>query len=143
AERARGAKVVRLGRDGKLADFAWNRVPGPASQSGLTGFEHPVCARFGPDGALYVVDFGVIRATDKGLEAVANTGALWRIARKSARAVSGRPSILSGGVPSPAEGGRDEPAPQPLGQVGTFVLGALFGGLVGASLLATIRRSGR
>lgn len=143
--RARGAKVVRLGRDGKLADFAWNRVPGPASQSGLTGFEHPVCTRFGPDGALYVVDYGVLRSTEKGLEAVANTGALWRIARKSARPVnappaSAQPSVSPGGPPpSPTEGSPAGPGQRPLGEVGAFVLGALFGGLLGASLLATIR----
>lgn len=85
AERALGAKIVRIGHDGKPRDFAANRVPGPASLSGLRGFEHPSCVRFGPDGALYVTDFGVVRSGASGLELVPRTGALWRISRSDRR----------------------------------------------------------
>jgi glucose/arabinose dehydrogenase len=133
ADRALGAKVVRIDRNGRRSDFAVNRVPGPASLNGLTGFEHPSCARFGPDGALYLTDFGVMRAGPKGMELVPQTGALWRISRRGAR-----PALAPAGAPAPgASSGR---AFGPLGPVGTFALGALFGGLVGAAVHATLRR---
>ncbi|MDI6870678.1 MAG: PQQ-dependent sugar dehydrogenase [Bacillota bacterium] len=134
AERALGAKIVRVSRNGKVSDFAVNRVPGPASLSGLTGFEHPSCVRFGPDGALYVTDFGVMRMGEKGLELVPNTGTLWRISRRSARPAMAPP----GGVSAP--GAPADEGFGPLGPVGIFALGALFGGLLGASLHATLRR---
>lgn len=142
-ERARGAKVVRLTRDGKLSDFAVNRVPGPASSAGLAaGFEHPTCARFGPDGALYVTDLGVIRPGQKDLEFVPNTGSLWRITRRAARPVLAPPPRTASGPETAAGSGSDAAARGfgPVGPIGTFILGALFGALLGASTLATIRR---
>lgn len=128
AERATGAKLVRLTRSGKLFDFAVNRVPGPAAQSGTTGFNHPSCAKFGPDGALYVTDLGEIRSGAKGLEFLPNTGALWRISRQASR-----PAV------APALGEAGEKGFGALGPVGTFVLGILFGGLLAAAVSSTIR----
>jgi hypothetical protein len=62
-------------------DFAVNRIAGPASLLGHGGFERPSHCAFGPDGNLYVVDFGKIQLAPEvgGVRVVAGTGALWRI----------------------------------------------------------------
>ncbi len=92
-----GFKVVRVDvSTGAIADFAVNRVQGPASKLFHGGFERPSHCAFGPDGALYVVDFGQIKiAPEKGgIRMKQGTGALWRIAR-----VPGGPG---GELPQPA-----------------------------------------
>ena len=92
-----GFKVVRVDvESGAIADFAVNRVQGPASKLFHGGFERPSHCAFGPDGALYVVDFGEIKiAPEKGgIRIKQGTGALWRIAR-----VPGGPA---GELPQPA-----------------------------------------
>jgi glucose/arabinose dehydrogenase len=92
-----GFKVVRVDPDsGRITDFAVNRVQGPASKLFHGGFERPSHCVFGPDGALYVVDFGEIKiAPEKGgIRMKQGTGAVWRIRR-----VAGRPG---GNEPQPA-----------------------------------------
>ena len=92
-----GFKVVRVDvSTGAIADFAVNRVQGPASKLFHGGFERPSHCAFGPDGALYVVDFGEIKiAPEKGgIRMKQGTGALWRIRR-----VAGGPA---GELPQPA-----------------------------------------
>jgi glucose/arabinose dehydrogenase len=83
-----GFKVVRVDvATGAIQDFAVNRgkVNGPASKLGHAGLERPVAVRFDPaGGALYVVDFGVMTAGEKGPVAHEGTGALWRITRADA-----------------------------------------------------------
>ncbi|HLP42761.1 MAG TPA: glucose dehydrogenase [Fibrobacteria bacterium] len=78
-----GFKVVRVDvAKGVVEEFAVNRKSphGPASKEGSGGLERPISLRFAPGGAsLYVVDFGVIRVTHKGVEPVPQTGVLWRI----------------------------------------------------------------
>lgn len=79
-----GFKVVRVDpATGEITDFAVNRVQGPASKLFHGGFERPSHCAFGPDGALYVVDFGQIKiAIEKGgIRMQQGTGALWRIRR--------------------------------------------------------------
>lgn len=79
-----GFKVVRVDADaGRVSDFAVNRTQGPASKLFHGGFERPSHCAFGPDGALYVVDFGEIKiAPEKGgIRMKQGTGALWRIRR--------------------------------------------------------------
>jgi len=78
----RGYKIVRIDmRQKKIFDFAANRIEGPASLLRHGGFERPSHCAFGPDGALYVVDFGKIQIAPEvgGVRVVAGTGALWRI----------------------------------------------------------------
>jgi glucose/arabinose dehydrogenase len=78
----RGYKVVRIDlRQRRIVDFAVNRIAGPASLLGHGGFERPSHCAFGPDGNLYVVDFGKIQLAPEvgGVRVVAGTGALWRI----------------------------------------------------------------
>lgn len=79
-----GFKVVRVDPEsGAITDFAVNRTQGPASKLFHGGFERPSHCAFGPDGALYVVDFGEIKiAPEKGgIRIKQGTGALWRIRR--------------------------------------------------------------
>lgn len=79
-----GFKVVRVDVDtGRVYDFAVNRLRGPAAQAFHKGMNRPSHCQFGPDGALYVVDWGVIRfAPEKlGIRMPLGTGALWRIRR--------------------------------------------------------------
>jgi glucose/arabinose dehydrogenase len=81
-----GFKVVRVDMKMKeVYDFAVNRMTGPASKLPHEGFERPSHCQFGPDGALYIVDFGVIHiAPERGaIRQQIDTGALWRIRRVS------------------------------------------------------------
>jgi len=63
-----GFKVVRVDLEQRtIVDFAVNRIQGPASKLPHEGFERPSHCAFGPDGALYVTDFGEIDiAPEKG-----------------------------------------------------------------------------
>lgn len=93
-----GFKVVRVDPNtGQINDFAVNRVQGPASKLFHGGFERPSSCAFGPDGALYVVDFGEIKiAPEKGgIRMKQGTGALWRIKRVH--------DVPSGELPPPAK----------------------------------------
>lgn len=79
-----GFKVVRVDLEQRsIVDFAVNRIQGPASKLPHDGFERPSHCAFGPDGALYVTDFGEIDiAPEKaGIRAQAGSGSLWRIRR--------------------------------------------------------------
>lgn len=80
----RGFKVVRVDtRTGEVFDFAVNRIAGPASILPQKGMERPSHCQFGPDGSLYVVDWGQIRMAPEvgGIRMPLGTGALWRIRR--------------------------------------------------------------
>lgn len=81
-----GFKVVRVDMQSKqVYDFAVNKMTGPASKLPHDGFERPSHCQFGPDGALYIVDFGVIHIAPErgGIRQQMDTGALWRIRRVS------------------------------------------------------------
>jgi glucose/arabinose dehydrogenase len=83
----RGFKVVRVDmRAGRVEDFAVNRIAGPASKLPHDGFERPSHCQFGPDGALYVVDWGEIEIAPEagGVRMQQGTGSLWRIRRTAA-----------------------------------------------------------
>jgi glucose/arabinose dehydrogenase len=87
-----GLKVVRVNvANGVIEEFAVNRGDknGPASMLKNHGFERPLSVRFGPDGsALYVVDFGVLAVSDKGLQPVKQAGSVWRIVRDAGVAIA-------------------------------------------------------
>jgi glucose/arabinose dehydrogenase len=95
----RGFKVVRVDVESRtVVDFAVNRIAGPASKLPHAGFERPSHCAFGPDGALYVVDWGEIEiAPEKGgIRMQAGTGTLWRIRRTEGDAgeLPARPVVL-------------------------------------------------
>jgi glucose/arabinose dehydrogenase len=80
----RGFKVVRVDLERRqVVDFAVNKIAGPASKLPHAGFERPSHCQFGPDGALYVVDWGEIEiALERGgIRMQEGTGTLWRIWR--------------------------------------------------------------
>jgi glucose/arabinose dehydrogenase len=78
----RGFNVLRVDLHTRKSEvFARNKQQGPASLGSLGGFERPVVARFGPDGALYVLDWGHMGVTRKGPYHVPDGGVLWRISK--------------------------------------------------------------
>ena len=93
-----GFRIVRVDLERReIHDFAVNRIGGPASKLPHDGFERPSHCAFGPDGALYVTDFGEIDiAPEKaGIRIQAGSGALWRILRD--------PSEPAGTEPPPSK----------------------------------------
>jgi len=86
-----GYRVVRIDPEsGQLAPFVSNAAPGPASQQDATGngLERPFDVQFGPDGAMYIVDYGVVEIDmsliDQGKPPYAyqeGTGAIWKVTR--------------------------------------------------------------
>jgi glucose/arabinose dehydrogenase len=79
-----GFKVVRVEtRTQRIVDFAVNKIAGPASKLPHEGFERPSHCQFGPDGALYIVDWGEIEMAPEagGIRMQQGTGTLWRIRR--------------------------------------------------------------
>lgn len=88
-----GVKVVRLDTaSGKVSDFSVNKVPGQASRNNGGGLEHPSSVTFGPDGAMYIADWGIARVSVDGLKLDPDSGVIWKISRNnSATATSTTP----------------------------------------------------
>ncbi|MFP5371163.1 MAG: PQQ-dependent sugar dehydrogenase [Actinomycetes bacterium] len=92
-----GFKVARIDMArGRVVDFAVNRIAGGASVLPHDGFERPVDCRFGPDGSLYVVDWGeMVPAPERGgVEIRQRTGVVWRIRRTGGEAGQEPPEPL-------------------------------------------------
>ncbi|MEQ8199224.1 MAG: hypothetical protein ABRQ27_14695 [Clostridiaceae bacterium] len=67
-----GPGILRISMNtGKVTTFAVNKSGLPVSPAGITGFERPVDVVFGPDKAMYVLDFGT---ATKG-------GVIWKITK--------------------------------------------------------------
>jgi glucose/arabinose dehydrogenase len=68
---------------GRRTTFARNRgtgAPVPASSLDLQeAFERPVDVKVGPDGLVYVLDFGVFESTEKAAKVMPKTGKVFRI----------------------------------------------------------------
>jgi glucose/arabinose dehydrogenase len=80
-----GFKVVRVNvNNGVIQDFAVNKNKknGPASWHGDGGLERPVSVKFSPDGnALYIVDFGIMKMTERGPQPQMKSGVVWKVTR--------------------------------------------------------------
>jgi glucose/arabinose dehydrogenase len=81
-----GFKIVRVNTgNGVIQDFAANKGKrnGPASWLGKGGLERPLSVKFDPSGkALYVVDFGIMKTTEKGPQPQTGTGVIWKITKE-------------------------------------------------------------
>lgn len=78
-----GFRVERVNLvTGNTEDFLVNKTRQPASATGGGGLERPIQLAYGPDGSLYVVDFGVININATGLNATPNTGVIWKVTRE-------------------------------------------------------------
>jgi glucose/arabinose dehydrogenase len=74
-----GHRVSRISPDsGRIFTFAINKSGVAASASGEGGFERPIDVKFGPDGGMYIADFG-LGEEDEGF--IAGSGVIWRIRR--------------------------------------------------------------
>ena len=79
-DRPQGVKVVRLDTaTGQVDDFLINDTPGQASRHSGGGLEHPSDVTFGPDGHMYIADWGIARVSEKGLVLEENSGVVWRV----------------------------------------------------------------
>jgi glucose/arabinose dehydrogenase len=81
-----GFKVVRVTVEtGVIRDFAVNKGKrnGSATWLGKGGLERPVSVKFDPSGkALYIVDFGILKMTQKGPESQMKTGMIWKVTKQ-------------------------------------------------------------
>ena len=65
---------------GQSHPFLINKCGKPGWLDGCGGgLRRPITAAWGPDGALYVVDFGVVEFSKKGMNARPDTGVIWRV----------------------------------------------------------------
>ena len=82
-----GFRVVRVDpASQQVMPFVRNQRPGPASMQGAQGegLEHPFDVKFGPDGAMYIVDYGVVELNPMAMfpfEQKAGTGVIWKVTR--------------------------------------------------------------
>ena len=83
-----GYRVTRVNlTTGEVTPFMWNKSGKPASaakghadpQGG--GLERPLRPSWGPDGALYLVDFGVFDTFPKEKTSYGGTGVIWKVTR--------------------------------------------------------------
>jgi glucose/arabinose dehydrogenase len=77
----RGYKVVQVNLDDRsVKDFVRNTVDGPASKhEPKVGLERPIDAKFGPDGALYILDLGRLDMKGTRERVLGGTGKIYRL----------------------------------------------------------------
>jgi glucose/arabinose dehydrogenase len=77
-----GHRISRINmQTGHVTTFAINRSGYAASYTGEGGFERPIDVVFGPDKAMYVLDFAVT-PEDEPDEFYPESGVIWRITKK-------------------------------------------------------------
>lgn len=77
-----GHRVSKIDmKTAKVSNFAENKSGFAASYTGEGGFERPIDIVFGPDNAMYVVDFAVTHPDNPGAF-YPETGVIWRISKK-------------------------------------------------------------
>jgi glucose/arabinose dehydrogenase len=94
-DQPQGVKVVKLDTtNGQVTDFITNKLPGQASRRGTGGLEHPSDVAFGPDGAMYITDWGVARISVEGIKLEENSGVVWKVTPAPRSSLPGGPSLL-------------------------------------------------
>ncbi len=77
-----GYKVVLVNVDnGQVEDFVRNTEQGPASRlsDDNPGLERPVDIKFGPDGAMYILDFGQMQMQGGKENIAPRTGKIFKL----------------------------------------------------------------
>ncbi len=77
-----GYSVMRVDLDAKqVNDFVFNtkRLPASRTKGLANAMERPIDAKFGPDGALYILDFGIMEVEDGTEKVKPKTGKLFRL----------------------------------------------------------------
>jgi|GEM_PF-237531 len=94
-DQPQGVKIVKLDTtNGQITDFITNKLPGQASRRSTGGLEHPSDVVFGPDGAMYITDWGVANVSVEGLKLEADSGVIWKVSRGPRADIPGGPSLL-------------------------------------------------
>lgn len=74
-----GHRISRIDmKTGEVSAFAINKSGVSASETGGGGFERPIDVVFGPDGAMYILDFA-ISSHGETEDYLPNSGVIWRI----------------------------------------------------------------
>lgn len=77
-----GHRISRINmQTGEIINFAINKSGLPASYTGEGGFERPIDVVFGPDKAMYILDFAVT-PLDEPHEYYPKSGVIWRVTKK-------------------------------------------------------------
>lgn len=77
-----GHRISRINMDtGEISTFAINKSGFAASHTGDGGFERPIDVVFGPDKAMYILDFAVTHE-DEPDEFYPGSGVIWKITKK-------------------------------------------------------------
>lgn len=76
-----GFRVQRVNLEsGEVSDFLVNKTKKPAwVTENNGGLRRPLQLAWGPDDALYVADFGVVRFDEQGMDAEPQTGVIWKV----------------------------------------------------------------
>lgn len=105
-DRPQGVKIVRVDTaTGTVRDFISNKIEGQASRHSAGGLEHPSDVTFGPDGDMYIADWGIARVSVEGLKLERNSGVVWRVTPGRQAGVPLGPSLLFALLATVALGG--------------------------------------
>jgi glucose/arabinose dehydrogenase len=77
-----GYSVMRVDLDAKsVSDFLFNtrRLPAHLTKDAPNAIERPIDVQFGPDGALYILDFGVMEVEEGQEKVKSKTGKVYRL----------------------------------------------------------------
>ena len=87
-----GFKVQRVDlTTGEAEDYIYNEDHLPASVNKTGGLERPIQLEWGPDGNLYIVDFGIVEFEDSGMTAHPYTGVVWKVSSPPDAQAQGEP----------------------------------------------------